>query len=68
MIGREKAHVAVASIDGGEINVLDQVVEVEEGVGRAARRVLWVGGRFKKSKYLPNEQILAFVEETAIKN
>jgi hypothetical protein len=58
MIGGKQTHIAVASINGSEMNVLDEVVEVEEGVCRTARRVLWVRRRFKKRKYLSKEWIL----------
>ena len=34
------------------MDIFDKLVEVEEGVCRTARRVLWIGRRFKKSEYL----------------
>jgi len=52
MVGGEGAGIAIAEIEGGEMDVLDKLVEVEEGVCRTARRVLWIGGGFEKSKYL----------------
>jgi hypothetical protein len=52
MVGGEGAGIAIAEIEGGEMDVLDKLVEVEEGVCRTARRVLWIGGGFEKSEYL----------------
>ena len=40
----EDANVAVAEVDGGKVNILDELVEVEEGICCTAGRVLWVGG------------------------
>jgi hypothetical protein len=52
MVGGEGADVAITEIEGGEMDVLDKLVEVEEGVCRTARRVLGIGGGFEKSEYL----------------
>lgn len=52
MVGGEGADIAIAEVEGGEMDVFNKLIKVEEGVCRPARRVLWIGRGFKKSEYL----------------
>ena len=56
MVGGEYADIAVVKVEGGKVDVLDELVEVEKGVCRTARRMLWIGRRFEKSEYLNKGQ------------
>jgi len=43
MVGGKDADVTVIKIESGKVNILDELVEVEKGVCRTARRMLWIG-------------------------